>query len=338
MKVLHVIDKLDVGGAENVVVSLINIFSEKGANVAVLSLLDKGELSNNINIDVKQYFLNRKNKFSVITYLKFYDIIKSYDVLHVHMRHNLKYVVLCKLFCPGRFPKIVFHDHTGVVSDNMLLMNVFTFVNAYIGVSRKNVEWAKKRMKIDKVFLLPNIIRKENYLPVIRDKDIVMVGNIRPEKNYEFVFKLSERLNKKIDIYGNYVNEKYKKEIERVKPHNVNIITGEKRIQKVINRYKMALHCAPLETGPLVLIEYLAQGVPFITYNTGEVTNQIRDFLPEFIVYSFDETEWIEAIENMQKLISNDLTRLQRKIKKVYERLYSEDKYFEKCMKIYKSL
>ena len=165
-----------------------------------------------------------------------------------------------------------------------------------------------------------------------------MVGNIRPEKNYPFIFKLAAITKSKIDIYGKFTNKGYREEIEKLRPDNVKITEGVSDIQGILGKYEMALHCAPVETGPLVLIEYLAQGIPFITYNTGQVVEQIRDKLPDFIVSSFDVNEWLKAIEALKKKIEADSGRLKSRMKEVFDENYSEEKYYEKCLKIYQSL
>jgi len=337
-KVLHIISKLNVGGAERVVVDQVNICHEQGIDVSLMSLLDVGELSEQVNKDVKQYFLNRNKKLSLKSIYRLYKVVSKFDVIHVHTRHTLKYVILSKLFFPYKFPKLVYQDHTGVLVNSKLLKFIFTLINAYVSVSVKNVKWAAETMKISNVHLLPNIVRRVNVSGKGNKEGIVMVGNIRPEKNYPFIFKLAAGLKSKIDIYGKFINAKYREEIEKLMPENVKIIDGVSDIQSVLGKYEMALHCAPVETGPLVLIEYLSQELPFITYNTGQVVEQIKEDLPEFIVNSFEIDDWINAIENLKKMMTEDPDGLIAKMRKAFNNNYSEKKYFEKCITIYNSL
>jgi glycosyltransferase involved in cell wall biosynthesis len=308
LKVLHIISKLNVGGAERVVIDLVNICSEQGGDVSLMSLLDAGELSGHVNKDVKQYFLNRTEKFSFKTLYRLSKIISQFDVIHVHTRHVLKYVILSKVFFFNKFPKLVYQDHTGVLTNSKVLKYIFSFVNAYVSVSIRNVKWASETMKITNVHLLPNIVRRVNVPESNDKKGVVMVGNIRPEKNYPFIFKLAAITKSKIDIYGKFTNNGYREEIEKLIPDNVRITDGVSDMQGVLGKYEMALHCAPVETGPLVLIEYLAQGIPFITYNTGQVVEQIKNDLHEFIVNTFDTDEWLNAIGHLKKMM-NEIMR-----------------------------
>ena len=63
MKILHVIDTLDIGGAEKIAITLANIFEEQGHKVGILVILSSDhQLIKLVNTNVKIYYLNRKNK------------------------------------------------------------------------------------------------------------------------------------------------------------------------------------------------------------------------------------------------------------------------------------
>ena len=65
----------------------------------------------------------------------------------------------------------------------------------------------------------------------------------------------------------------------------------------VMSYFKLAIHTAKSETGPLVAMEYLKSGTNFIAFNTGEVIRQIKKELPQKILYDFEMENWIRAIE-----------------------------------------
>ena len=74
MKVLQVIDKLDVGGAERVLVDLSNILDENNIEITVLCLLTKSSLDEKLNKNINKIYLNRLNKLSVFKYVQLYRI------------------------------------------------------------------------------------------------------------------------------------------------------------------------------------------------------------------------------------------------------------------------
>ena len=96
MKILQVIDVLNVGGAERVFVDMCNILKENNQNVTALILLNKrGDLTVNLNIPIIE--LNRRNKWDVFTMYKCSLILKEYDIIHCHLRQVYKYLSLVKL-------------------------------------------------------------------------------------------------------------------------------------------------------------------------------------------------------------------------------------------------
>ena len=94
MKVLHVIDKLDVGGAERVLVNMANMLFEKDVDVSVLCLLEESILDRELQKNIPIFYLRRKNKFSLLKIIELYNILRQFDIVHVHSRHILRYVGL----------------------------------------------------------------------------------------------------------------------------------------------------------------------------------------------------------------------------------------------------
>ena len=78
--------------------------------------------------------------------------------------------------------------------------------------------------------------------------------------------------------------------------NNISIIQNCYNIEDRLTHYQLALHSSKLEAGPLVLLEYLSQGVPFLSFKTGEVVDKIKemDFQePEFTY--INDTQFVRA-------------------------------------------
>ena len=140
----------------------------------------------------------------------------------------------------------------------------------YICVSDTLREWAT-RNGLKKIFFLQNIIVREENIDISDSTDqLIMVGNIHKRKNQLFALRLLKRILKikpmKFDIYGSIQDPDYFNSlsdyIERNNlTNNVNFIFNCNNIQKVLQRYSLALHCSTSETGPLVLMEYSEESV-----------------------------------------------------------------------------
>jgi glycosyltransferase involved in cell wall biosynthesis len=349
MKVLQVIDKLDVGGAERVSIDLAILLSRQPeVTVSFLCLLDKGELDFELNEkNIELLNLKRPSRYHLKSFIRLVKILNQYDIIHVHSRHVLRYVGLTH-FLPSYLKKykIVFHDHYGNIENDPHFSNYMRFCisrcKAYIGVSQTLISWAKKIDVKIPLFLLSNIILKpENQDIKKKTASIIVVGNFRKQKNYEFLIELMDVLPHEIcvDIYGKPVDIHYYEFIvnliEKKKlGKRIRIFTNEKNVLPLLNNYKLALHCAKSETGPLVCIEYLSKKIPFLMYETGEVSKQVKTKTDALTMGDFDLENWnIQIMKliydvNYRAEVINDMVS----INNIY---YSEEKYVQKCLKIY---
>lgn len=348
MKILQVIDKLDVGGAERVAVNLCSLLFENKIEVSFLNLLQPAKLDEElIQKGIKLQYLNRRNKYNPIYLLKMFFILNRYTIVHVHSRHVLRYIGIT-FFLPKFFRnfKVVFHDHYGEIdSDNSIspyLKKCINKCDAYIGVSPSLVHWARENKLNNKIFLLENIVRESrSFKEIATDSKIVAVGNFRKQKNYEFLLTVLKNLPEhiKIDLYGAVVDDKYYNDfIDLTKSlgltHRIHISTSEKSVAEILPNYSLAIHCAASETGPLAAIEFMSKGMPLIMFNTGSVAKVLKENGYGFIMDIFDEREWtikVNEILNNPSLQSNLATQL----KMIHQNFFSEKTYFEKCLKIY---
>lgn len=350
MKILQVIDQLQVGGAERVAVDLSIILHQRGVDVDFLCLLDASELDDElIDIGINILYLKRNYKYNPVTLYKLKCILINYDIIHVHLRHVLRYVFLANFIFPFNIKfKIVFHDHYGNIDNNAHLSyhlkKCIQNTSAYIGVSHSLCDWALKNKLNARVYLLTNIIRKNAKTKSIKTMaKIISIGNFRHQKNYDFLLRLMEVLPKElsIDIYGKINDEDYYNDIQqKIDKMNlrdrINIFSQSKNLLEILNNYTLAIHCSASETGPLVAIEYMSQGLPFIMYNTGAVAEALPLELKGLLMTTFDVLSWKSKI--LEFLSEHNNLQWRKKLQAFYQTNYSEQHYFNQCMKIYQQI
>ena len=313
--VVHFIDSLEPGGAERVAINLSNLFFNYGHRVGLIffenttnSLLDQ------LNDNIELIYFQRRFKFNPLLQKNLIKKINEYDIIHIHMRYNLKYFFFLNLF--NRFnTSIIFHDHYGNIDNN----NTIGFIDKilikrvpYIGVSDKLVTWAKNN-GANKAYLLKNIIIKEKSFSKKRSPGsnrLIIVGNINEVKNQIFGLRIFKELIKvesyNLDIYGSIQDYDYYLLLKEYIKHNqlnnhVNFIFDCNNIQSVLHKYNYALHCSTSETGPLVLLEYMAHGLPFLTGNTGQVINFLKPKLDFLIINKFVVNDWIKGFKYLKE-------------------------------------
>lgn len=349
LNIVHVIDQLNIGGTENVLVTLCNILSRHGHNVSVVTTVTEGPLVTALDKGINVINIARKSKWHLPSMRRLVTVVKQFDVIHVHSSYNLRYLfVAAKLF---RLKKpVFFHEHFGDIEIDASVAWHHRFIypkTVMICVSRKIYEWAGKNLQMPKgsLFVLPNIVLKKPGLPARKPVgnvlEILVVSNIRPTKNIEFAVELLSKLKQvrpcRLTIIGQKAGEEYYHKItlliaELGVDNDITMLHNISDIQPLLHKFDIALHTAKSESGPLVLIEYLAQNLPFVTYNTGETVLQIRDALPGCIAHTFNANEWMERVDSLLTTPADVLTK---KLADVYEAKFSEEAYYNNCLDIY---
>ena len=331
---------MEVGGAERVFLDLTYLLINVGIQVDTLLISDHGPLFQSIDCRAGKYSLNRKWKFNPFKLFECATVCSKYQIVHVHMRHTYAYVRLAQMISFKKF-KIIFHDHYGDIGINSRipfhLKGLFRPAY-YIGVSRHLVNWAlsKLNMDNDRAFLLENtIIPSTGNNRTNSKQDLVMVSNIRSTKNIELAIELANKFERNLTVYGNIHPSEYSENILKLietSPY-VKLIQGETNVQHFFGNYSLALHTAHSETGPLVLIEYLAKGLPFLAHATGEVADVLKDEIPECFMDSLEIANWEERIKYLE-----DAAPSSEKLKSLFSKYFGPQQYVEKCLDIYQKI
>ena len=331
-------------------VNMANILHARGVEVMVVLFMAPASLDKQLHPDIPVHYLNRKGRFDRAAMRKLKLLVQACDIVHVHSRYNLRYFMVAKYVTGIFHPKVVFHEHVpGYTKLDLFTRILFKRLDGYIAVLQNICDWAidQNLVQPSKVFYLPNIVAPPATPIVFAQNDhsrILMVGNFRRVKNHLFAIQMVEQLGNgtTLDLYGMIEDQAYYDElVNYIQANNltgkVNIVNGVNNLYDVIGKYDVALHTATLETGPLVLLEYMQAGLPFLTYNTGDVANNISKLLPELVMQSFEQQAWIASIKTILK---NESTRkaIKIKMKQVVVEIYTEEKYWQRLSYVYKTV
>ncbi len=347
MRILQVTDILNRGGAERVLVDLSNLLQKNSHDVTVMTLVGSGPLADDLAEGIAKLNLNRTNKYSLLSARSFIKAVNEYDLVHLHMRHVLRYYFFCNLFFASK-TKVVFHDHWGDIDFDKRVPFYLRWLSKkiyYIGVSRQLVDWARKYTGIDlaRIFLLSNIVTIDfkDTKPGHHSYKVMMISNFRRTKNIEFALHVIRNLVTEfpitLDIYGRDQDLTYLEELKLLSSQlmldeNVNFIVNDSAVRDKIPNYDAAIHTATSETGPLVLIEYLANQLPFLSFQTGEVSEQLSNNLPAYFQNDFDVVSWTNK---MKSIVRNEVNYTSAFLKELFGQYYSSAKYAKACEEIY---
>lgn len=350
MRILQVIDQLNVGGAERVLVDLSNILFAHGHSVEVLTLVRSGQLRAQLHVNIPFHNLNRTTKLSISALYRCHRICSRYDVVHVHLRYNFRYVGLAKWLFRGNY-SVLLHDHFGdIENDTQVPFGLGFFLRRntwFAGVSKPLVDWAIQIIGLERknTFLLSNIIVRNELSEAKEgnrtgDVKLLHVSNFREAKHHAFAIKLIAGLKDEIPVDVHFIGQVidpnyFDKIVEQIDNYEltstINIRHDCQDVQAIMHDFDLAFHTAYQESGPLVLIEYLAQQLPFVAYKTGEVATQIQQVIPEFFVEDFEIAHWIDRI----KFVLENKDSFGPRMASAFESLYSSEAYYQKCLAIY---
>ncbi|RMG98311.1 MAG: glycosyltransferase [Chloroflexi bacterium] len=344
MKVLQIIDNLYTGGAERVMVNMCNWLDQAGVEIVPVLIDGRGtDLLSEIHTRTEPVILKRKGRLDFSAANRLAALMKETDIVHVHMRYNFRYVYLIKwLF--GLSKPIILHDHFGKIKIDKRVPFGFRWIfrpAAYIGVSTELVQWAKDNLKTsnkDSFWLLQNAISREGKaaIPCLGNKSaLVLVSNIKKVKNQQFALNLAEKGDLTIDFIGqiqdeNYFNELIKYVRERQIERQTRFLHDVTNVQRLLGGYRLGIHTSISETGPLTIIEYLAQGLPFVAYRTGEAAEKIAEEFPEFFLDTFEVDAWLDRIRYLLESPPD-----KEKMGAVFDKHFSKENYIAQCLDIY---
>ena len=341
-RVLFVIDSLESGGAEQVFADIAELLYGH-VSFDVLLIQPKRDEAYDLPKGVKIMYLNRINKWSFQSFFRCRAIVKKYDIVHVHMRHTYRYIAFVRKSIMNA-PKLILHDHYGLVSTGADSTFRFAFLfkpDIYIGVSQLLSYWAKSTWRLEEQnnYTLVNLPSARflnfevNNESQNRTGDLVMVANIKNNKNQIFAAEISKRLKRKLTFIGKKQDADYSNLLLKGPSTTlVEIIEDINDVKLVLSNYKLGLFTSFYESGPLVVLEYLLCGIPFLAYKTGEVSNIASRYFPEYFIDNFNVDQWCEKI----RVIELDYTCIsETPVSEMIQKEFNVESYRNKLLKIY---
>jgi len=187
---------------------------------------------------------------------------------------------------------------------------VYRYLDGVIALSKTAKEKLKNLNKT--IYIIPNSIPFDvnEISPIEKEKTIIMVGRISPEKGYDRVVAIAKELRNripqwKIEIWGdgpdfNEIRDLYKKE----KINDFLILKGStKNITEVYSRASLLIMTSYTEALPMVIIEANAYGVPVVAYECEGAIELICEGLNGYVV---DDNDYMQFADKIMQVISED--------------------------------
>lgn len=312
MHIMHVIDGLGLGGAERMLVDIANATAAHGASVSVCVTRSCTDMASSLNPGIKIHTLGRRRRFEVKPLRRFARIVREQrvDVLHAHSRSTFSMLALLKMLGWLRVP-VIFHDHYGWIETKTSVPIWFRFagrrfLDYYVGVYAKLGEWAQRAgVPGDRVEVIGNAIdlsrfTNDDTLDIRKAFSLegssrvgVVVAGIRPEKGIEMLLKALALgplpPATRILIIGGVPDKAYSETIKQLVvslrlEETVSFVGMRSDVPAILKGVDFALLPSRSESGPLVLVEYMLAGLPFVSTQVGDLARRAAEAgVPEFV-------------------------------------------------------
>ena len=343
MRILQIIDSLEIGGAERMAINYANALSRKIEFSGIVATRKEGNLKCKIEDKVSYYFLNRKSKIDIPAIFKLRKICIENKITHLQAHSSSFFIsVLVKFALPKI--NIIWHDHNGlsefINTQNSFVLKIASHLFTGIVVVNDTLKkWAEKELNCKKIIYLPNFTSIENdtlnstKLLGIEGKKILCLANLRFQKNHFFLINVAKEINEKypewsFHLIGKDFEDDYSKKIrEKVILNNLEsniFIYGSKSdVLNIINQSDIAILTSQSEGLPVAILEYGLNKKPLVTTNVGELPSIIQNGINGFIS---DKKEIKLFADNLIKLIEDKNLRkvLGENLFKTISEIYSE--------------
>ncbi|MFH6937351.1 glycosyltransferase [Flavobacterium sp. FlaQc-30] len=356
MRVVQIVDSLQMGGAERMAVNYANALSKEMTFSGLVVTRKEGQLSDQIDEKVSYLFLNKKSKvdFKAVFRLRKYILKNRIDIVHAHSTSFFT-AVLVKLTLPQI--KIFWHDHFGnraaeSKSKNKMLIFCSLFFTSIFVVSLQLEAWSKKNMFCKNVFFIPNFIldRKENLettrLKGILGRRIVFLANLKEPKNHMLMLKAFQDLRLQesgwtlhligkdyFDSYSAYLKEFIKFNSLESYIH----LYGEKNdIKYILSQSSIGVLTSTNEGFPITLLEYASEKLAVLSSNVGYCSEIIENGFNGLL---FDPLNYLELKDQLKLLTYDEALRttLAENFSKSTVKEYSKEAVIKKVIQLYKN-
>ncbi len=313
-------------------------------------------MSNSINLKIlKKNFevltvvenavLQQHSKITLIKlYNNIYTIIKTVKLLvkfkfdYYYMVYSnsffgafkaLIYLFIVKLFNP-RCTNIV-HVHRGdlIPFINRSYKNYFIFnlvekyTNKFILLSKCDLLELANKISPEKLYVLKNCIDKEpSYIKKNnKKKKFIYLSNYILEKGIIDLLEAFSQINENIELecYGDFTDIELKNKIKSFQSENINIngpIFGDEKFTK-LHQSDCLILPSYNEGMPLVLIEAMSTGTPFISSNVGFIEENVYKNYP--LLYNrFSENALTSKIFEFLNFKSFEVKNISEKLLEYY--------------------
>jgi glycosyltransferase involved in cell wall biosynthesis len=317
--VMHLIDTLDVGGAELMAVNIANCLPIDRFRPFICTTRRSGPLADKIASHVTHLNLARRHRFDLSAVKRLVRFLAENNIRLLHAHGPAIFLAKVAAMClPDR--TLIWHAHYGGLISRHGRASLLRRAVARATVITVNEElavWARAnlRMPVDRIHYLPNFAIESDPSEPARDLPgspgfrIVSVANVRPEKDYETLIRafatLSARLPKaQLLLVGAASDHSYARKIADLVAQLrlnecVSFMGPRDDVHAILKACDVAVLSSNAEGLPMALLEYGTAGLATVATKVGQCPKVLDDGRAGVLVSPSSPDELAHALEDL---------------------------------------
>ncbi len=362
LHILHIIDSLRFGGSERMLVDIANATVQTGNRASVLVTRSQTPMAALLDPSIEVTVLDRQKRVELDKMRQVARDVRAngVDVLHTHGRSSFAFAATLKALF-GLGTPILMHDHYGKIEIDQSVPGWFKlvgrhFVAQYVGVSAMLRPWAKTAGLPDaKVTIIDNAIDLRPFeapsplaLDVTEDKIVgAVVCGIRHEKGIaellEAIARCETRDRLHVIVFGGVREPDYYARCmdlhDKLNLREQVTFWGEcDNIPGALRAVDFGLIPSLSESGPLVLIELMAAGLPFVATEVGSIARRVAEVGPPAFVPPGDTDALAREVDHIVALSSAGRKARGEGGRKICQEFFDIDTVIQQWLSLYRSM
>ncbi len=342
MKILQVIDSLNLGGSERMAVTMANAFAREGHLSLLVATRTEGILKSQLSNSVRYWYLDKRSALDLSALLRLIRLIKNEqpDLVHAHST-SVFWCMLAKLFLPKA--KVIWHHHLGLsnlvkAKPRPLIIFLSRWFYGAVMVNERLFGWAILELKCERSRIsylenfsdLESVDRKKSEF-ISNGLRILHLANFRQQKDHvnlinSFLILKERGIPFVAFLVGSHIDQEIANKVQMLIRENdmsnqVKVTGPTDDIAKYAMQCNVGVLSSVSEGYPVSLIEYGSFGLYIVTTNAGQCEIILGKDKYGTVVPVTDPIAFADALQQ----VSNDLSGAYDKAKHFQAHLQSKN-------------
>lgn len=283
MKILHIINSLEIGGAQRLLADILPIQRrDNDVELVVLKNVDSPFRQIIADAGVKIHNVACKNYYNPINAWKLIKYIKTADVVHAHLFPVIWWVAIASLFC--KKCKLIYTEHSthNKRRDKSYLRPVERFIYSrykkIISISKQTqdnlMSWLKADLSDFRFAVIENGVAIDKFIQPQQTVDknrLIMVSRFAEMKDQETVIRAMVDVKKEAHLYlvGDGPNRQHCEDVahEIAVNERVHFLGARSDIPELVSQSYIGIQSSLWEGFGLTAVELMAARKPVIATN-----------------------------------------------------------------------